>query len=94
MKVPKELKVSVSEISREGVIKVKPNQKIEVPPLSQIQSRRDLEGLDIGVNDIFDIKINFNSDDSKKMTFSQSLQEWTEDEIKVKIDFDNPLVIS
>lgn len=75
------------------------NQKLEVPDFisKRTKGRRleegDLDDIDVG--SIFDVTMASKGDEgSKAAEFFLNIQEWTEDGLKLKMNFTNPLSVS
>jgi hypothetical protein len=88
------MELETLDISREGYLKIRFNQKMLVPSfLTSKKSRRLISVSDISVNrDILDLtfmlKSNVEPDDIK---YFLKLEEWTEDYLNVYINFTDPL---
>ena len=94
-----DLKLRVQFVNTEGLCFVKSNQKMKIPPFSQSQQtmRRNLLGvnkLDVS-RDVFLIKLFTKTDQEvDPIEYTVDIIDWTENQIIMKFDFKNPLVIS
>lgn len=100
------LNYNVESISIKGVVNIKFNQEILVPDFSKLfdagltgekrhlQESTYLQRFNVD-RDILSIKmICYNPDENAKLEYSLVLQEWTDRELKVKINFTDPGVVS
>ena len=87
--------MKIKDFSRDGVLKLRFNQKLIVPDFIKRRTRKlsaiDLEKLKVR-EDILDIKIVSKS--LQISNYTLHIQEWTTTEMDIKFDFEEPLVIS
>ena len=86
---PPPLAVSVGGINREGTVFLKFNQPIYVPPQ---YSERLLCEINSPKNRMFDIEMSINSEEC--FGYNTEIVEWTENEVQLRLVFDDPLKVS
>ena len=94
--------MEVDKFSPNGQMDLNFNQKVNVPfnfIENENQTGRLLKGAislsELDPNDLFGVVVFQKSgEDSEELGYSISINEWTEDKITMKVDFENPLAIS
>ena len=93
--------MKVNKISRDGKVSIEFNQKMKVPPFTELMGKRRqlrsaLKMSDLNVQrDIVDMSFDLRSGIPKQaLKYSLALSQWTERKIEVQLNFSNPEAVS
>lgn len=105
-KEPQPVRLKVSDIDRNGIVRIKFNQPLEIPSFIKKENNSssvgpngrklqvDLQEIDVD-RDIMEMIFLLNSDQNQEdIGYFLELIEWTEAAMKVHINFTNPLLVS